>query len=111
MGRGEEAERYWRRAVEEDPGNADAWLDLGRLAMTRHDWREAVRCFQRAGDLSPLAVEPFYQLSLVHQMLGDLAKSRESRARADANRARSGPSPGGMGEPDDSLAPNPRGSP
>ncbi len=103
LGQLEEAERNWREAVSQDPANADAWLDLGRLAMTRRDGREAVRCFERAAQLSSQAVEPLYNLSLAYRMLGDRAAAERARQRADANRQAAPPSQGGMGAPADTV--------
>ena len=38
----DEAERCWRQAESWDPDNADVCLDLGRLALSRNRWGEAV---------------------------------------------------------------------
>ena len=38
----DEAERCWRQAESWDPDNADVCLDLGRLAVSRRQWSEAV---------------------------------------------------------------------
>ena len=43
----DEAERCWRQAESWDPDNADVCLDLGRLALSRNRWSEAVGFLKR----------------------------------------------------------------
>jgi uncharacterized protein HemY len=81
-----------------DPQNADAWLDLGRLAMSRRNWKQAAEFLTRAADLSTAAVEPLYILSLAHQMMGHTAEADRFRRLADEKRRSSPPRSGGMGD-------------
>ncbi len=94
----DEAERCWHQAVSLDPQNADAWLDLGRLAMSRRNWKQAAEFLTRAADLSTDAVEPLYILSLAHQMMGHTAEADRFRRLADEKRRSSPPRSGGMGD-------------
>ena len=99
----DESERCWRRAERLDPDNADVCLDLGRLAMGRRRWDEAVGYLERAARLSPDAVEPLHNLSQVHQMMGRPEASARYRRLADERRKAQPPRRGGMGgdtEPD-----------
>jgi tetratricopeptide (TPR) repeat protein len=99
----------WHRAVSLDPGNADAWLDLGRLAMSRRDWKPAAEFLARAADLSIEAVEPLYNLSLAHQMMGNRTEADRYRRLADEKRRKAPPRGGGMGEqsnPDPTESPS-----
>jgi tetratricopeptide (TPR) repeat protein len=93
----EEAERCWRQAERWDSENADVCLDLGRLAMGRRRWREAIAFFQRATDRSRDAVEPLYNLSQAYRMLGDPAEAERYRRLADERRRAQPPRHGGMG--------------
>jgi tetratricopeptide (TPR) repeat protein len=93
------AERCWRQAVSLDPKNADAWLDLGRLAMSRRDWQQAAKFFAEAAELSIEAVEPLYNLSLAHQMMGNRTEADRYRRLADEKRRNAPQRGGGMGEP------------
>jgi tetratricopeptide (TPR) repeat protein len=97
----DEAEKCWHDAVTLDPKNADAWLDLGRLAMTRHHWKQAEEFLTRASELSVDAVEPLYDLSLVHRMNGNTAAADRFKRLADEKRRSAPPRTGGMGEPVD----------
>ena len=95
----DQAERCWRQAESWDPNNADVCLDLGRLAMSRRRWDEAVDFLKRAADRSPEAVEPLYNLSQAYRMLGDRDEAeRYRRARRIGVGRPSRRGRGGMGE-------------
>jgi tetratricopeptide (TPR) repeat protein len=97
QGQMEEAERCWLRAERWDPNNADVYIDLGRLALVRQRWKDAVGFFKRASELSPTAVAPLYNLSQAYGMLGNRAEADRYRRLADERR-RSQPAPQtGMG--------------
>jgi tetratricopeptide (TPR) repeat protein len=99
----DEAERCWRLAESWDPENADVCLDLGRLAMKRSQWKEAIVYFERAARKATDAVEPLYNLSQAYRMLGNRAESDRYRRLADIRRSANPPPAGGMGgatEPD-----------
>jgi tetratricopeptide (TPR) repeat protein len=98
----DQAEQCWHEAVSLDPKNADAWLDLGRLAMSRRNWKQAAEFLTRAADLSIDAVEPLYNLSLAHQMMGNKTEADRFRRLADEKRRSSPQRTGGMGESVDS---------
>jgi tetratricopeptide (TPR) repeat protein len=72
----DEAERCWRQALTLDPNNADTLLDLGRLALGRKRFDEAVAMFERAAELSPDSIDPVYNLSRAYHLKGDSAKSQ-----------------------------------
>jgi tetratricopeptide (TPR) repeat protein len=92
----DEAEKCWRQAESWDPSNADVCLDLGRLALNRKQWNEAVGYLKRASDRSASAVEPLYNLSQAYRMLGDDAAADRYRRLADQRRdqARQAPASG-----------------
>jgi tetratricopeptide (TPR) repeat protein len=96
QGNAAEAERCWRQAVEWEPGNADAWLGLGHLAISRRQWSEAIDLLSKAAELSPKAVEPLHNLAQAHQALGHTAEAERYRRRAAELRATRPPT-GGMG--------------
>jgi tetratricopeptide (TPR) repeat protein len=103
LGDMEQAEHAWRKAAETDPGNADAWLGLGRLAMSRQRWQEAVLYLGHAAELSRDAVDPLYNLSLAHQRLGHTQEADRYKRLADSKRRSAHPS-GGMGTMPDTAA-------
>jgi Flp pilus assembly protein TadD len=47
------AERYYRRAIQEEPGNVDAWLGLGAIAQRQGQINEASVCYEHVLDLEP----------------------------------------------------------
>jgi tetratricopeptide (TPR) repeat protein len=101
----DEAERCWQQAESWDPKNADVCLDLGRLALSRNQWGEAVSFLKRAADRSTTAVEPLYNLSQAYQMLGNAVEAKRYRRLADERRQASPAAATGMG------ADAPQGSP
>jgi tetratricopeptide (TPR) repeat protein len=97
----DEAERCWRQAESWDAENADVCLDLGRLALSRNRWGEAVSYLKRAADRSADAVEPLYNLSQAYRMLGNATEAERYRQLADLRR-RARPAATGMGADADS---------
>jgi uncharacterized protein HemY len=85
-----------------DPKNADAWLDLGRLALSRRDGKQAEEFLTRAAELSIDAVEPLYNLSLAHKLMGNQTEADRFRRLADEKRRSAPRRGGGMGESLDS---------
>lgn len=91
------AERCWRQAGRWDPENADVCLDLGRLALRRRRWEEAVAHLKRAEGRSSEVLEPYYSLSQAYRMLGDPAEAERYRQMADERRRTQPPRNVGMG--------------
>jgi len=93
----DQAEHSWRQALSEDPNQADALLDLGRLSLVRRQWDEAVSLLEQAEKISPDSVELAYNLGRAYRFKGELSKAVQYEARAaELRRARS--PAGGMGE-------------
>jgi tetratricopeptide (TPR) repeat protein len=82
----DEAERCWQKAESWDPNNADVCLDLGRLALNRRRWSEAVGLLKRAAASSADAVEPLYNLSQAYRMLGNAEEAERCQRLADQRR-------------------------
>lgn len=93
-GRPDQAEHYWRLAVERDPSQPDAWLDLGQLAIARRRPEEAVGLLTRASELAPDMVEPFQNLIVAYKMLDKPEEAERFRKIADELRARKAESGG-----------------
>jgi tetratricopeptide (TPR) repeat protein len=93
----EQAEQCWLRAERWDPTNADVYIDLGRLALVRSRWKEAIGFFKRAAELSPSAIAPLYNLSQAYGMLGERAEAARYRRLADERRRAQPPPSTGMG--------------
>ena len=108
----DDAERCWRQAENWDPNNADLCLDLGRLALSRKQWHQAVDFFKRAANSSPSSVEPLYSLNQAYRMLGNIPEADRYRLLADHQRKLQPTRSTGMGadtEPDhvDTTSPSP----
>jgi len=82
-GRGEEAERYYRRALEVDPGFAPARANLARRLFARGQFENAREQFQRLREVAPDAVEGWAGEAESLRALG-----REAEAERVVDRAR-----------------------
>jgi len=65
----QEAEQALNRAVELDPKNGEAWVNLGGLCFARMDFEGAVAACRRALECSPELVPAHYNLGLGHLYL------------------------------------------
>jgi tetratricopeptide (TPR) repeat protein len=90
----DEADRWWRGAVDADPRLTDAWIDLGRLALSRDRPAEAIRALERAAALEPRAYVPAYQLALAYRRSGQSDRAEAFRRKADRLRDAPAASPG-----------------
>ena len=89
QGEFDDAERCWRLATEWDPGRADTWWRIGRLALQRGQPREAVEPLRRAASLAPETIGPVYSLSLAYRRLGRREESDRFLERVDRLRSKS----------------------
>ena len=69
-GRGAEAARLWMSALEIEPGNVEALLALGQMALSRRDPAAALPLLQRAAAAGTHPMAELY-IALAHQALGD----------------------------------------
>lgn len=64
------AESYYERAVDADPTNSFAWANLGNLLRDRRDTQRAIRCHERAFQLSSERPRSSYNLAVSLQTAG-----------------------------------------
>jgi len=69
-GRLDEAERWFRKAVEADPGYVKAWRWLGRVYFETGRYREAIAAYERALELDPNDSASRYFLRLAKKAAG-----------------------------------------
>ena len=67
----DEAESVCKSSLELNPDNADAYYLLGRLKLTRSDWRNAIGDFRRATELKPDYFRAQYYLASLLFKNGD----------------------------------------
>jgi tetratricopeptide (TPR) repeat protein len=81
-----------QKAVELDPGCADAWLQLGILSFAKQDFKAAINDYRKAIEANPQLGEAHYRLGVAYDRSGDQAKARQEfelhdeieKAQADA---------------------------
>lgn len=102
----EKAEESWRRALNLDPKDSAALLDLGRSAISARRLDEAVSLLERAAELSPGFIDPIYNLSRAYRLKGAVARAEHFEHLADQLR-QSEPPRAGMGEDPEMLLETP----
>ena len=65
LGRNEQSMAEYQRAIEVDPHTHDAWIGLAQLASRRRDQAEAIRCWEKVGELAKRSDLPFDQQILL----------------------------------------------
>ena len=53
QGHVDEALPYFQRAVDSNPGDANAWFALGRAHGMKQDYRKAYECWHKAAEIDP----------------------------------------------------------
>lgn len=86
LGRSGDAEAFWRRALQRDPGHAASWNNLGILLQQQGRLADAGEAFRQALHLSPGYAEAHYNLGLLLQQLGAFTEAAGSHERALALR-------------------------
>ena len=74
-GQGQQAERYLRRALQYDPGNAVALAGMARISYDTGDYLQARAFSQRRLGTAPATREVLQLASQIEQKLGDMAAS------------------------------------
>ncbi|MBN2706338.1 MAG: tetratricopeptide repeat protein [Deltaproteobacteria bacterium] len=62
--------KLWRRFLDTDQDNAEAWLNLGTALFNESRLKEALAAVIQAGKLQPLMKEPYFNRSLYDLHLG-----------------------------------------
>ena len=82
LGEPEPARRSLTRAVELNPGSAEAHDALGRLHTATHRYLDAKNELDRAAALDTLSAIPLYHLGLAYEQAGDSLHAADAYARA-----------------------------
>jgi tetratricopeptide (TPR) repeat protein len=86
LGRPESAEPLYRKAVALEPNSASALVGLGRAALARRDYAEAVARLERALTIDRRASAVHYPLALAYRGLGDAGRAdAHLRQRGDVD--------------------------
>jgi len=72
-----------RRAIEAKPNNARAHFLLGKLAVARKQYAEAIPSLERAIEINPTHAESLRQLAQANRKLGRHDEAGDALARAD----------------------------
>jgi len=71
------AETLLSTAIEVDPGNAEAYFDLGRLYTKSKDYPKAIIAFQKAANLNHRSSDTFYNLGFIYAEIKDFANAEK----------------------------------
>lgn len=78
----EEAQRVFEAAIDDDPEDARAWLDLGLAREARGEPAGAMAAYAKATEIDPAFAEAFNNLGVLQRESGDLPAAIESLERA-----------------------------
>jgi tetratricopeptide (TPR) repeat protein len=96
-GEPDEAERYWRLALQWDADRPGTWWRIGKLELQRGRAAAAIEPLCRATSIQPDAVGPLYSLGLAYRRLGRGEEADRCMKRVERLRGKSGAaSQGGM---------------
>jgi tetratricopeptide (TPR) repeat protein len=65
------------KAVTIDPHCSDAYLQLGVLQSTRHDYEKAIGLFTKAIEANPQSSEAHYRLGVAYDRVGDKERAKQ----------------------------------
>lgn len=78
------AEAWLAKVCELEPGNGEAWFNLGYIRDKAHRWGGAIEAFNKAVELVPNQDRAWYGMGMAHAHLGrhdEAAKALEEAAR------------------------------
>ena len=58
--------RHAQKAIDLDPNDVNAYLNMGDAYVNLQDHREAIRCFQKAIDLDPNNADAYYSMGVAY---------------------------------------------
>ncbi len=64
------------KAINIDPKCADAYLQLGNLAASRHESQEAIRFYSKAIEVNPRLSEAHYRLGIAYERVAEKDKAK-----------------------------------
>jgi tetratricopeptide (TPR) repeat protein len=79
----DQAQRLFEKAMSNKDGRAAAEAGLGKVAMAKRDYKEAIKHFEEALKLWPSATQLRQPLAVAYQGVGNRAKAEENIARYD----------------------------
>ncbi|HEX2896636.1 MAG TPA: tetratricopeptide repeat protein, partial [candidate division Zixibacteria bacterium] len=82
LGKKNDADRYFRRALQADPNDADALHNSAVLAMSNGDIETAQSCFEKLAELQPVDAMVYNDLAVIWMNKGNLAKVKECFTKA-----------------------------
>ncbi len=66
LGKADEAEKELRRAIELEPKNAGAWINLGGVLMSRFDFVGCIEANTRAAECDPSLLAAHFNCGMAH---------------------------------------------
>lgn len=77
QGQGEEAKRWYAKAIQIQPNFAEAFTNLGTVYAQQKQWQEAITCYQKAIALQPKLGVAYRNLARAWTQLGQMSEATE----------------------------------
>jgi tetratricopeptide (TPR) repeat protein len=72
-----QAIQFYERAVDENPNDADKYMELGAAYYIAHRWKEAIGAFEKAAALQPNLGHAHYYLGVLYAATGDKERAQK----------------------------------
>lgn len=82
LGRNDEADQSFRRAIALSPGARDAWYYYARFLFSVQRYADAARAYEQSAKRNPDDYDALTLLSMPYERLGQPAKAQEARKRS-----------------------------
>jgi len=72
---------YYKKTLEINPNDADAWKDLGVIYGQSNDFEHALQAFKKVVEISPNDAQAMFNIAVTYQNLGDVDAANQWFAR------------------------------
>jgi tetratricopeptide (TPR) repeat protein len=79
----QQVETMLTKAINIDPKYAEAYLQLGNLETSRHDYQKAIVLYSKAIEVNPKLSDAHYRLGIAYERVGEKEKAKPEFQKHD----------------------------